>query len=151
VLDGFPRTVPQANALDEMLTGRGPLVVVEIQVPDDELVRRMVSRRVCSVCGRTVSVAADGAASDRCTSCGGSLVTRSDDRESVVRDRLRVYWRETQPMIAYYHARPTYRAVNGAQSQDRVRDALSAAVGSALGTPVAGPKGAMAARPESNA
>ena len=152
VLDGFPRTVPQARALDEMLTGRGPVIVVEIQVPDDELVRRMVARRVCGSCGRTVSTAGgDGAAVDRCPSCGGTLTSRTDDREAVVRDRLKVYWRETQPMIAFYHARPTYRAVNGAQSQDRVRDALSAAVSSALGSPAAGHAPPMSTRPESNA
>jgi len=152
VLDGFPRTVPQANALDAMLVGRGPVIVVEIQVPDEELVRRVVTRRVCASCGRTVSaVGGDGAAVDRCPSCNGALTLRSDDRESVVRDRLKVYWRETQPMIAFYHARPTYRAVNGAQSPDRVRDALSAAVSSALGTPAAGHGSAFGARPESNA
>lgn len=151
VLDGFPRTVPQAKALDTMIEGRGPVVVVEIQVPDEELVRRMVSRRVCASCGRTVSaVASDGSTVDHCTSCGGPLASRSDDRETIVRDRLKVYWRETQPMIAFYHTRPTYRAVNGAQLPDRVRDALSAAVSSALGTPVASSKTA-AARPESNA
>ena len=152
VLDGFPRTVPQAKALDDMLAGRGPVVVVEIQVPDEELVRRMASRRVCSSCGRTVSAAAaDGSAIDRCSSCGGALATRTDDREAIVRDRLKVYWRETQPMIAFYHARSTYRAVNGAQTPDRVRDALSAAVSSALGRPSANVKPAPAARPESNA
>jgi hypothetical protein len=64
---------------------------------------------------------------------------------------LKVYWRETQPMIAFYHSRPTYRAVNGAQPPDRVRDALSAAVGSALGKPSAGLKMTGVVRPESNA
>jgi adenylate kinase len=152
VLDGFPRTVPQAKALDEMLVGRGPVVVVEIQVPDEELVRRMASRRVCSSCGRTASaIAGDGSAIERCPLCGGTLAVRTDDRESVVRDRLKVYWRETQPMIAFYNARPTYRAVNGAQTPDRVGDALSAAVSSALGRPASSGKPAMAARPESNA
>ena len=98
------------------------------------------------------AVGGDGAAVDQCTSCGGALASRSDDREAVVRDRLKVYWRETQPMIAFYHARPTYRAVNGAQPPDRVRDALSAAVASALGKPAAeSDESAIAARPESNA
>ena len=69
------------------------------------------------------------AAVERCTTCGGKLVSRSDDCETVVRDRLKVYWRETQPMIAYYHARPTYRAVDGAQAPERVRDALVTADG----------------------
>ncbi len=151
VLDGFPRTVPQANALDEMLLDRGPLIVVEIQVPDDELVRRVVSRRICSNCGRTVSAFGDGAAVERCTSCGGKLMSRSDDSEAVVRDRLKVYWRETQPMIAYYHARPTYRAVDGAQEPEKVRDALVAQIASALGKPAGELKRSSDRRPESNA
>ncbi|MBA3270879.1 MAG: nucleoside monophosphate kinase, partial [Acidobacteria bacterium] len=74
VLDGFPRTVPQADALDEMLLQRGPVIVVEIQVPDEELVRRVVSRRICSSCGRTVSAfAGDGKVSERCATCGNPL------------------------------------------------------------------------------
>jgi len=151
-LDGFPRTVPQAMALDELLAERGPLIVVEIQVPDDELVRRVISRRICSECGRTVSAfAGDGQSAERCTFCGGALVSRSDDTEAVVRERLKVYWRETQPMIAFYHTRPTYRAVDGAQSPDRVREALVAAVRSALGEPAAQLEGVSAARSEKNA
>jgi adenylate kinase len=151
VLDGFPRTVAQAKALDEMLASRGPLIVVEIQVPDEELVRRVVSRRICSNCGRTVSPFGEGAALERCATCGGPRVMRSDDSEAVVRDRLKVYWRETQPMIAYYHTRPTYRAVNGAQVPERVRDALVAAVAAALGKPAAELKRTPPPRPESNA
>jgi adenylate kinase len=134
VLDGFPRTVPQAVALDETLAGRGSLIVIEIQVPDDELVRRVVSRRICSSCGRMVDAfEAEGGSADRCTACGGVLVSRSDDSEAVMRERLKVYWRETQPMIAYYRSRPSYRAVNGAQSPDRVRDDLTSGVADALG------------------
>src|SRR5690606_22657939 len=86
VLDGFPRTVPQAKALDEILRDRDPLIVVEIQVPDDELVRRVAARRICSSCGRTAPVPAEGeAAATACPACGGPLVTRSDDTEQVVR------------------------------------------------------------------
>ena len=151
VLDGFPRTVPQADALDQMLEGRGPLVVIEIKVPDDELVRRVRSRRICSSCGRTVSAFSDDSAQLQfCETCGGQLVTRSDDTEDIVRDRLKVYWRETQPMITHYHARPTYRVVNGAQGPERVREALVAGVASALGRPTKG-SGGDAARPGSNA
>ena len=136
----FRARCAQAEALDEMLTERGPVIVVEIQVPDEELVRRVVSRRICSTCGRTVSAFdGDGAAMpERARTAAATLVSRSDDSEAVVRDRLKVYWRETQPMIAFYHARPTYRAVNGAQAPERVRDALVAAVASALGKPASG-------------
>jgi adenylate kinase len=152
VLDGFPRTVPQALALDTMLINRGPLIVVEIQVPDEELVRRVVSRRICAKCGKNVSAfGADGKAAARCSYCGGALVARADDSEKVVRDRLKVYWRETQPMIAFYQPRPTYRAIDGAQPPERVRDTLVAAVASALGKPDAELKAGTTVRPEKNA
>jgi adenylate kinase len=152
VLDGFPRTVAQAQALDRLLDGRGPLIVVEIQVPDEELVRRVVTRRICSKCGRNVSAfGADGRAADRCSYCGGELVTRADDSENVIRDRIKVYWRETQPMIAFYQSRPTYRAIDGAQPPERVRDALVAAVASALGKPGTELKAGTTVRPEKNA
>ena len=78
-------------------------------------------------------------------------MARTDDSETVVRDRLKVYWRETQPMIAFYHTRPTYRAVDGAQTPERVRDALSAAVSSALGRPAGEFEAGGGTRPESNA
>jgi adenylate kinase len=152
VLDGFPRTVPQAVALDGLLEQRGPLIVIEIQVPDEELVRRVVSRRICSQCGKNVSAfGADGKAASRCGYCGGELIARADDSENVVRDRLRVYWRETQPMIAFYQSRPTYRAIDGAQAPERVRDALVAAVASALGKPGSELKAGTTRRSEKNA
>lgn len=138
VLDGFPRTVPQARALDGMLTGREPLVVVEIQVPDEELVRRVRGRRVCSGCGTPAS-AFNGEAVAACASCGGRLVQRSDDSEAVVRDRLRVYWRETRPMVEFYRERPTFRVIDGARPPDQVRAALGAAVTSALDAAGGGP------------
>lgn len=152
VLDGFPRTVPQAVALDELLVNRGALIVVEIQVPDEELVRRVVSRRICSKCGKNVSAfGADGQAAARCIYCGGDLIARADDSANIVRDRLKVYWRETQPMIAFYQSRPTYRAIDGAQPPERVRDALIGAVASALGKPGAELKAETTRRSEKNA
>jgi adenylate kinase len=152
VLDGFPRTVAQATALDEILGDRGPVIVVEIQVPDEDLIRRLRLRRICSSCGRTVSAfAGDGAVDDRCASCGGALVARRDDDESVVRERLKVYRLETQPMIAFYQSRPTYRAVNGGQTPERVREALIGAVASALGMPATELESYRAVRQESKA
>jgi adenylate kinase len=133
VLDGFPRTVAQAKALDRLLDGQ-PLAVVEIRVPDEELVRRVRGRRICEKCGTTVS-AFDGepSAALACKACGGRLVQRSDDSESVVRDRLKVYWRETQPMIAYYENRPTFRRVNGAQLPVDVYKAIVDAINAVNG------------------
>jgi adenylate kinase len=124
ILDGFPRTVAQAEALDQMMVGRAPLVVIEIVVPTDELVRRTSRRRVCSRCGFTTI--ADGSAT--CSRCGGELVSRSDDNEAVVRERLQVYQRQTQPLVDYYKARPTFRVVNGNQPQEAVAQDLRAAI-----------------------
>lgn len=129
VLDGFPRTVPQAEALDGLMANRDPLIVVEMQVPDEELVRRVRGRRVCRVCGTNVSAfGSDPTRVLRCQKCGGELVTRSDDQETVVRDRLKIYWRDTRPVIAFYGGRPTFRVVDGAQPPEAVRQALMAAI-----------------------
>lgn len=134
VLDGYPRTVPQARALDEMMDGRDPILVIEIKVPDEELVRRVRSRRVCRSCGANVSAfGADPSKVSRCEKCGGELVSRADDSEAVVRERLRVYWRDTRPMIEYYGGRPTFRAIDGAQAPEQVRQALLAAIGELAG------------------
>lgn len=134
VLDGFPRTVAQAKALDGLLDG-SPLTVVEIRVPDEELIRRVRGRRICESCGTTVS-AFDGEPSEAqaCKVCGGRLVQRSDDSEEVVRDRLTVYWRETQPMIGYYEGRETFRRVDGARSPKDVYAAIAESVASVSGT-----------------
>ena len=126
VLDGFPRTVVQARALDQIMEHRNsPLIVVDIAVPEEELVRRLSSRRICSVCGTNANPA-DRA--DTCTRCGGRLVYRSDDGDRVVRERLKVYAESTRPLVDYYRGRPTFRAVNGAQSAERVALDLEAAI-----------------------
>lgn len=141
VLDGFPRTVPQARALDELTAARGPVLVVEIQVPDEELVRRVRARRVCGDCGANADAFIHGVHdvstqcrhTERCKAEGPRWVARSDDSESIVRDRLKVYWRETRPMIDYYSGRPSFRAIDGLQSPEQVREALVAAVAAAAG------------------
>ena len=130
ILDGFPRTVMQAAALDEIVKGRDPLVVVEIVVPENELVRRLSMRMVCDNCGHTAD-AETAKASAECRVCGGRLVQRSDDNDSVVLERLKVYHDRTQPLVEYYQMRPTFRSVNGSQSADRVAADLVAAIESA--------------------
>jgi adenylate kinase len=129
ILDGFPRTVAQAAALDNIVIDREPLVVIEIVVPEAELVRRLSTRLVCEDCGATVG--ADDGKSDRCGRCGGRLVQRSDDNDDVVLERLKVYHARTQPLVEYYQMRPTFRSVNGSQSPDRVAADLAAAIDSA--------------------
>lgn len=131
VLDGFPRTVSQAQALDSIIHERnnGPLIVVDIEVPEAELVRRLAGRRICSKCGENAGPD-DGEA---CRRCGGQLIQRADDSEAVVRERLKVYHHATQPLVDYYRGRPTFRTVNGAQPADFVARDLDATICDAAG------------------
>jgi adenylate kinase len=132
VLDGFPRTVTQAQALDAIMAERdgGPLIVVEVVVPQAELVKRLSTRRICSLCGFNADPF-DGGAGNRCKRCGGEFVQRTDDGEEVVLKRLRIYDRDTRPLVNYYKDRPTFRVVNGAQGPDRVAADLDAAIDAA--------------------
>jgi adenylate kinase len=132
ILDGFPRTVDQATALDGIITGQSPLVVVvDIDVPEVELVRRLTTRLVCRTCTATPEPV-DGRPPTVCARCGGELVQRSDDSESVVRERLKVYAVKTKPLVDYYRARPTFYSIDGAQDAGRVAADIEAAVTEAL-------------------
>lgn len=129
ILDGFPRTVAQAKALDKLMEGRAPLVVIDITVPELELVRRLGSRMVCEDCGSNAEgVELSQLTTARCRKCVGRLQQRSDDNEAVVRERLKVYRRDTQPLVDYYRERPTFRQVFGAQALERVEAELAHAV-----------------------
>ena len=140
ILDGFPRTVAQAAALDAIMERREPLIIVDIAVADAELIRRLGSRTICEDCGagdaaEEVVSAPESAASvaaqagpPRCRRCGGRLVPRTDDNADVVRERLKVYHRETEPLVEYYRLRPTFRSIDGAQPPDRVAGDLAAAI-----------------------
>lgn len=114
ILDGFPRTVPQAEALDRMLAEKGsPLTaVIAFTAPDEEIVTRLASRRVCSKCGRVYG-AVGGAAPEKCEADGEPLTQRSDDKPDVVRDRLKVYQTKTSPLVAYYERTGLVRKVDG--------------------------------------
>ena len=127
ILDGFPRTVAQAVALDEILVGREAVVVIELSVPDAELITRLSRRRVCGQCGATYG-ATDGEVPKTCAGCGAALVQRSDDREEVVRERLRVYREQTEPLVAFYQDRPSFRSVDGNQPPAQVRAAIGDAI-----------------------
>ena len=105
LLDGFPRTVPQAEALDAMLAdvGRGITHVVLIDVPAEELVQRIAGRRSCGSCGKIYNVAFDPPKAEGvCDVDGGELVQRADDNEETVRNRIAVYERQTAPLVGYY-------------------------------------------------
>jgi len=145
ILDGFPRTVAQAQALDGIMRGRAPLLVVDIQVPDAELVRRLTSRLICSGCGANAPegllAGTPEAATALCAKCGGVFIQRADDNEAVVRERLRVYERNTRPLVEYYRARPTFCAIDGAQTADRVASSVASAVDRASVAASVGPGG----------
>lgn len=105
LLDGFPRTVPQAEALDEMLAalGTGLDIVLELVVDDDEVIRRLSGRRTCHGCGRIWHVEFDPPQREGiCDRCGEKLFQREDDRAETVAERLRIYARDTAPLVDYY-------------------------------------------------
>jgi adenylate kinase len=126
VLDGFPRTVAQAEALDRIMARRDPLIVVDIVVPEAELVRRLGTRMICESCGANAPIG-DGA-TGICSRCGGKLVQRADDNQAVVIERLKIYHRQSEPLVEYYKVRPTFRSIDGAQAPDRVAADLAAAI-----------------------
>jgi adenylate kinase len=150
VLDGFPRTVAQAEALDRIMEARanGPLVVIDVVVPERELVRRLASRRICGSCGTNAEPSSDAAT---CGACGGQMVQRADDNQDVVLERLKVYQRATKPVLEFYRERPTFRIVNGAQAPERVAGELdtmiedAARVGAGVRVDVGGTRTAGAA------
>lgn len=133
LLDGFPRTVPQADALDSTLIGLGVSVdkVINIFVARDALLVRLTGRRVCKACGATYHVKFNPSPSgDTCQTCGGKLYQRSDDTEETVANRLDVYERQTSPLIEYYKKQNLLLEVNGDKPVEEVTQAIFAALGS---------------------
>jgi len=128
VLDGYPRTVRQAQALDEMMS-RAPMMVILIDVPDAEIVRRMGTRRVCDSCRLTQSVAdAFHPDSEPCPYCGGTLVRRPDDEPETVRRRLATYAEYARPVVEHYRKRATFGVVDGVQRADKVAAEMTAII-----------------------
>lgn len=118
ILDGFPRTVPQAEALDRM--GVKIDLVIDIEVPDEKIATRMAGRRVCANCGASYHTLYKQPKTEGvCDSCGGALTQRKDDEAQTVLERLRVYHEQTEPLIAYYKAKGNLRVVEG---QEEVAD-----------------------------
>lgn len=112
ILDGFPRTIAQAEALDAM--GIEIDLVVNIFVPDETIVERMSGRRVCAACGATFhTVFKPSADGDKCDKCGAELTIRKDDKPEVVKDRLVVYHKETEPLERYYENKGILKTVVG--------------------------------------
>ena len=125
VLDGFPRTLPQAAALEGLMAGRGPLIVIYLDVSPDVILHRILSRRVCESCGQADTGAPT---TEYCASCGGAFVKRADDHEDVVRRRVAAYVENTAPLVEWYRKGPTFRAIDGNQPLADVARAFDAAV-----------------------
>jgi len=127
ILDGFPRTLGQAEALDRMLAElRQPLtVVIAIAVPDEEVVRRLSGRRQCKSCGTGFHIAFNKPKKDGvCDKCGGELYQRDDDNEQTIRSRLKVYYEQTSPLLDYYRERDLLNEVDGVGSIDQIYGAI---------------------------
>ena len=127
VLDGFPRTVAQAEALDALFARTGLSLdrVVYFNVSRDELLRRLTGRRVCRACGRTYHlVSAPPKVADKCDACGGELYQRVDDSEATVATRLDVYQKQTSPLLDYYRGRNLLAEVAGEGSVAEVAEAI---------------------------
>jgi adenylate kinase len=134
LLDGFPRTIGQAEALTQILKELGQELdaVVYFDVPEAELLRRLTGRRVCRQCGSTFHmVSAPPAKPGVCDRCGGPLYQREDDSEATVANRLRVYERQTAPLLDYYRDRGLLRSVRGDGTMAAVGAAIRQAVGQA--------------------
>jgi adenylate kinase len=125
IFDGFPRTIPQAQGLDELLLGLGrPLgAVLVLEVDDEQLVRRLSGRRSCSSCGALYNVHSSPPHEEgRCDACGGELVQRADDDAATIRRRLHVYQEQTFPLVAYYEDTPVpVHHVDGDRAVDTVQ------------------------------
>ena len=127
ILDGFPRTVEQANALDGILKDLGLALkgAIDINVPNDLLVERAVGRRVCKQCGATYHVKFQPSKAEGvCDKCGGELYQRGDDSSATITNRLKVYDEQTKPLIDYYKKAGLYTEIDGSQPIELVTEAL---------------------------
>lgn len=129
ILDGFPRTIPQAKALDAALANRGEKMdyAVDVDVPDENIVNRMSGRRACVGCGATYHVVHNPSAKgDNCEVCGEKLILRDDDQPETVQKRLTVYHDQTQPLIDYYTEQSILKTVDGTQDMNDVFNGIVA-------------------------
>lgn len=132
LLDGFPRTVAQAEALDDTLKSMGMSLdnVINISVPRDKLLARLTGRRVCRTCSATYNIFSNKTRIEgKCDSCGGELYQRSDDNEVAVGNRLYIYEAQTQPLIEYYTKKNLVRNINGDQEINKVLADILARIG----------------------
>ena len=127
VLDGFPRTIPQAEALDAALKAKGEKVdfAIDVDVPDENIVKRMGGRRACVNCGATYHIVySPTKVEGKCDKCGEDLIVRDDDKPETVLSRLEVYHNQTQPLIDYYNKQGILKSVDGTVDMKDVFQAI---------------------------
>jgi len=127
VLDGFPRTIPQAEALDTALNAIGETVdfAINVEVPDENIINRMSGRRACVGCGATYHIKYNPTKVEGiCDSCGEKLILRDDDKPETVKNRLSVYHDQTQPLIDFYNKKGILAEVDGTKDMDDVYNAI---------------------------
>ena len=132
ILDGFPRTIPQAEALENALNAIEQKLdyAIDIDVPDENIINRMSGRRACVGCGATYHVLFNPTKVEgKCDVCGESLILRDDDKPETVKTRLDVYHTQTQPLIDFYTERKVLVEVDGTQSMDKVFDDIMKILG----------------------
>ncbi|GAY77907.1 adenylate kinase [Sporolactobacillus inulinus] len=132
LLDGFPRTVEQAEALDQMMADKGQKIdaVLYIRVDPDKLMARLTGRRICSDCGATYHLIFNPPAKEGvCDKCGGALKQRADDNEATVHERLQVNMKQQQPLLDFYEAKGSLKTINGDQEIDDVFQEVAAILG----------------------
>jgi adenylate kinase len=132
MLDGFPRNVSQAEALDKMLADLGQKIddVVSIEVPQEELIGRLTGRRTCRGCGAGFHVMFDPPKKEGvCDKCGAELYQRDDDNEKTVRSRLEVYEQQTKPLIDYYQRQQKLRGIPGVGDMGEIFQRITAVLG----------------------
>ncbi|WP_419050130.1 adenylate kinase [Gallintestinimicrobium sp.] len=132
VLDGFPRTIPQAEVLDSELTKLGDHIdyAINVDVPDENIVKRMSGRRACLTCGATYHIEHVPPKKEGiCDVCGSELVLRDDDKPETVKNRLNVYHEQTQPLIDFYTKKGVLKTVDGTVPMEEVFAAITAILG----------------------
>ena len=132
VLDGFPRTIPQAECLTTALDKLGQKMdyAINVEVPDENIIDRMSGRRACVACGGTYHIKYNPTKKEGiCDACGGELILRDDDKPETVKQRLEVYHTQTQPLIDYYTKEGILKEVDGTQDLQKVFDDITAILG----------------------
>lgn len=128
ILDGFPRTIPQADALQKELENKNA-VVLSIELPDELIIERLAGRIVCEKCGTPYHVSANPPKNDNiCDKCGGKVIQRNDDKEDVIRKRLTVFHEQTEPLKEYYQNKEILYIIDGTGSKEKTTQQIESAL-----------------------